>query len=387
MKVYLNLVAREFRLFFSNSVAVLILIGAPVLYGVLFGMVYKDGIVEELPVAVADQNNTSISRDLTDAINEHQYISVVKNAPETHYFREDLKSDAIAGVITIPVDFEKQLQRQQTPDVQVDLDGTNMLNANFALRGIRESLETMSAGIQIETLNKQGVPQHSAEHQWQPFNIQTEFNFNPSTNYLFFLLPGLLATVMQQVMLIALALSFSKDYEDATFFDLTNQTYSASLIILAKSTPYLFIGGLIWLLTLHGLLFAFGVPVVGSWSVIYGLSALFLLSVTAIGVMISSLIPSQLKSTEILMVIATPAFIISGFTWPLSQMPEWITWIASIIPLTHFLEAFRYVLLAGAEWQHITSQLWSLFWLMTIPLIATWLMVTYQVRLWSKASR
>jgi ABC-2 type transport system permease protein len=63
--------------------------------------------------------------------------------------------------------------------------------------------------------------------------------------------------------------------------------------------------------------------------------AVFVISVSFIGVLVSILVPNQLKATEILMVIATPSFILSGFTWPLSQMPVWVQAISNVIPLTH----------------------------------------------------
>ena len=70
-------------------------------------------------------------------------------------------------------------------------------------------------------------------------------------------------------------------------------------------------------------------------------SLAFILAVCFLGFLVSILLPSQLKATEVLMVVATPSFILSGFTWPLSQMPKWIQAIADCIPLTHYLKIFR----------------------------------------------
>ncbi len=380
MKVFLKLVAREFRLFFSNSVAVVILIGAPAAYGLLFGFVYQQGIVTDLPVAVVDQNRTETSRILIDAMDDNQHIEIVAVVPDISLLNDDLKSGRIVGIVDIPQRFEQDIFMKRYPQVSVELSAVNIVNTNFALRGLRESLETINAGLEIEALKKQGIPATIASQQFEAFSIATTSNFNPSLNYLTFLFPGLLATILQQVLLLALALSFSKDYEDGTFSDLLNHTTSPLMVLLTKSFPYLLMGGLIWLIILHMLLAAFGVANAGSWTMIYSLSIMFILSVTAIGILVSAVIPSQLKSTEILMVIATPAFIISGFTWPLSQMPDWVVWFASVIPLTHFLEAFRNVLLAGAGWQHITSQLWAMFWLTIIPAVLTYFVIVFKIK-------
>jgi ABC-2 type transport system permease protein len=72
------------------------------------------------------------------------------------------------------------------------------------------------------------------------------------------------------------------------------------------------------------------------------------------------MVPSQLKATEILMVIATPSFILSGFTWPLSQMPVWVQGIANVIPLTHFLKAFRILIIEEGSFSQTFGAISSL---------------------------
>lgn len=79
------------------------------------------------------------------------------------------------------------------------------------------------------------------------------------------------------------------------------------------------------------------------------IAGLFVFSVSAIGVLVSIVLPTQLKATEVLMVIATPSFMISGFTWPLDQMPTWVQAFSNSIPLTHFLKAFRILMVEAGD--------------------------------------
>lgn len=97
---------------------------------------------------------------------------------------------------------------------------------------------------------------------------------------------------------------------------------------------------LFWLFTLW-----FRIPLYDNLFPLTIIAGIFVLVVSFMGILVSILIPSQLKATEILMVIATPSFILSGFTWPLSQMPVWVQGIANVIPLTHFLRAFRILII------------------------------------------
>ncbi|MGH2623020.1 MAG: ABC transporter permease, partial [Sphingobacterium sp.] len=79
------------------------------------------------------------------------------------------------------------------------------------------------------------------------------------------------------------------------------------------------------------------------------IAGFFVMAVSFIGILVSILIPNQLKATEVLMVVATPSFMVSGFTWPISQMPVWIQMIAQVIPLTHFLPAFRILIVENGS--------------------------------------
>ena len=90
------------------------------------------------------------------------------------------------------------------------------------------------------------------------------------------------------------------------------------------------------------------------------IAGIFVLSVSFIGILVSIVVPSQLKATEILMVIATPSFILSGFTWPLSQMPQAVQAIANVIPLTHFLKAFRILIIENGTFSQTTKPIWNM---------------------------
>ena len=118
----------------------------------------------------------------------------------------------------------------------------------------------------------------------------------------------------------------------------------------------------------------------GSPAALYGLSLLFVLSMASIGILVSAAVPSQLKATEILMVMAAPAFLLSGYTWPLSQMPQAVAAVAKLIPTTHFLEALRKIILADASMLHLLPEAVFLALLAVIPFAATILIVKRNMR-------
>lgn len=161
---------------------------------------------------------------------------------------------------------------------------------------------------------------------------------------MYFLWPGVLAAVLQQVLLLGLALSFASEYENGTFGELIKRAPSIFKMLAVKIIPYLLMSFGVWLM--YWLFtFWFRVPFYENLGALTLVAGIFVVAVSFIGVLVSIMVPNQLKATEILMVIATPSFILSGFTWPLSQMPLWVQYVADIIPLTHFLKAFRVLII------------------------------------------
>jgi ABC-2 type transport system permease protein len=379
MKLFLKLIEREFRMFGSNTIAVLIFIGAPILYALLVGSVYKEATIKDLPIIIVDLDNSPLSNKVIDALDDNMFIKVAEVRNISGNLKDEVINKNYMAVVTIPESFEANIQQRRYSEIDADINGSNMLTANYASTGIQTVLSTLNAGLEIETLKKKGIPTEIASQQYESFKINITRFFNPSANYLLFLWPGMLGTIMQQVFLLALALSFSKEFEDDTFRNLVRYSKSASYLLLVKSLPYWLMGVALWLPLIRGFFALFHVEMMNSMGGFYIVSALFILSLTFLGIAASIIFNTQLKATEVLMIIATPSFIISGQTWPLAQMPNIVQTVANYIPLTHYLEAFRRLLLYNASISEIAPQIHALIWLTLIYLIIALIALKYRV--------
>lgn len=340
MRRYLFLIKREFNFFWSNSVLRMLFIGAPLAYGILFGFVYQKGKVTNLPIVVVDEDQSPMSNRFIEMLGDNETIriaAIVYENTDLHNLSVKFNS---ASVILIPNNFEADIYYKRYPEVPVYVNTDNILTANFASKAIQLVTGTLKAGIEMEALRKAGVPQELAATQYEPFQVSFIKNYNSSGNYMYFLLPGMLATIFQQVLFLALALSFASELEKGTFEVFVKRAKSPLMAIMAKSTPYFIMSFGIWIS--YALMYwFFDIPIKYNSGWITLVAGLLVFSVSMMGILVSILIPNQLKATEVLMVIATPSFVLSGFTWPLSQMPIWVQYIAQLIPLTHFLEAYR----------------------------------------------
>jgi len=356
MNNLIDLLKREFRLFASNSVVLAIFIGAPLLYGLLLGAVYSKGKVDNLKVLVVDMDDSPMSARAIDMLSDNEVLFVDVRHDKTA-LNQAVIDDDYEAVITFPHRFEADIIQKRHPEVQVEVNTANILPANYAAKAIQVALGTLNAGIEIQSLIKTGMPLATAMESYEAFGVNYARFFNKSANYMTFLWPGILGVIIQQVFMLALALSFAREQEENTFHSefyprVRNPWYA----MLIKSLPF-WLMGLGIVAALWGMFPMFRMPMDFNGGAMLLLVALLIVSVTFMGIAVSLVIPSQLKATEILMVIATPSFILSGFTWPLSQMPGAIVMLAKTIPLTHFLEGMRKVLFYGASIADIAPQL------------------------------
>lgn len=368
MNTFLQLVKREFKLFWGNSVLRLLFIGAPVLYSIMFGFVYEKGKVTDLNIIVVDQDNTALSHQLIDMLGDTEVLNIVDIRNDRASLEKDIIKLESEAVVFIPDRFEADILQNRSPEVNVNINLANILTANYTSRAIQTVLGTLNAGIEMEALKKKGTPASEALNKYEMFNTNFVRMYNTSSNYMSFLWPGMLATIVQQVILLALALSFAQEYENNTFkTELLTKTQSPALAILVKCTPYWLMTIAIWLFFLVQQQY-FKIPLAPEavWSNLL-LAGLFVAASSFLGILVSILVPNQLKATEMLMVIATPSFVFSGFTWPLSQMPVWIQYIADVIPLTHFLKGYRVLLTQQGTLNDIQGPLLGLL-LLTVSL-------------------
>jgi len=358
MNKFLKLIVREFKLLSKNYVIIAIFIGAPFLYAVLLGSVYSDAKVTNLPIIVVDLDNTPLSNNVIDALDDNQYLEVERILLETNSKLElQLIKDKYHAVVTIPEGFEADINQKRHPEIDADVDAANMLTANYITTGIMSVLGTLNAGIEIATLQKKGIPTSIAEEQYESFKINVNRHFNPSSNYLHFLSPGMLGTVMQQVFLLALALSFAQEFQSNTFSELLKFSTSSTYLIITKAIPYILVGILVWQPLFHFSSVIFHTPLAENQLAYWAITLLFFISLSSMGILASIAFQTELKATEVLMVIATPSFIISGQTWPLSQMPQWVQTLANAIPITHYLEAIRKLIMYKANFTDILPQI------------------------------
>ena len=344
MKQIRYLLRREFRLFFTNRTMLSVFFLAPVFYALLIGFTYKSGKVENIPVIVVNHDQTPLSNQLLEMLQDSKTLKILNYIDEPANLKDETIKREAAAVIVIPERFEAMMLQKKYPEVNVYVNTSNVLTANFATKAIQVTLGTFSAGAEIKALQKKGMNFDQAKSQFEPFKANYITLFNTTSNYLIFMWPAMMAVVLQQVILLAMAVTFSEEFKRESFInDFAGKEKYAIFVMAIKCLP-------IWIFANFNILFFylcslyFKIPVPDNLWNFFLITAAFVVAASNLGVLVSILVPDALKATQILMVIASPAFIISGFTWPSYAMPEFIKNFTSIIPLTPYLEALKIML-------------------------------------------
>lgn len=385
MKKFIQLSKTEWRRIFSNNVLVMIFFGAPLLYGIITINMYKAGKVTKMEIVVIDEDNTPATAKIIDALGESESLKIAKVQFDAGNIAREMPSKEYVAVISLPHGFEADIMQKRYPEVMVDVNTANLVTANFATRAIQTVLGTVNAGIEIEALKKAGVPAAAAAQRFEPFKVNYNRFYNPSGNYMDLMIPGIFGTVMQQVILLALALVFARDYEDGYFGKLVKASRSSLYHIVLKMLPFVILTAIMWgVVGLFYVLYEIDIPVFSAGMVL--LVTVFSLACIFLGMLFSAVIPNQLKATELLMVIATPSFLLSGYTWPLQSMPGWIRTISESLPLTHFLSGFRKLAVYGGTLRDIYPQLTALAVTALICLVAMMIVLQLKIRRHSRLS-
>ncbi|WP_157206896.1 ABC transporter permease [Mariniflexile maritimum] len=378
MKVFLKLLKFEFKRIFSNTVLLAIFFGAPIGYGILFGYVYQQAKVLDLPIVIIDQDHSPTSDKIIDAFEDNEVLLITDVRYTAGNIIKEMPVKQYVAVVTLPTNFEADILQKKHPEIQIDLNMANIVNANSASNQIQAVLMTLNAGIETEGLKKQGLSDSQALAMFESFKINFNKLYNSTGNYVTFMLPGLLAAIMQQVIFLAMALVFARDFEDGYFKELIKESKSSLYHIALKATPFLLMLPFMWLIV------GYLIPYFKIDAAIFNVPMLILVTLLTaasmcIGMLFSIVIPSQLKATEFLMVISTPAFILSGFTWPTLAMPSVITSFAQYIPLTQFLSGFRKIAFYDGGISSVKTEIGMLLLIIAVAFILMVLLLQFKI--------
>ena len=336
MNCLIQIITDEIKAIFTNKYYIFLVCIFPFLDFLFLGGIYFHGYVKNMPIAVIDNDNTKLSRTITRYLNTSYAFDVNYKLSDVNELKNLFAENKIFMGIVIPKDTQKNIKKSLPTDISFYIDGSNFLTANLSeIEGVN-IIGTINAGLKSTMMKKRGIQAAHAKSMMLPIRNDTSKLFNPSYNYGYFLTPGLWLSVLGQLFLMFGTLTIGKKLEEKNY-----KTKNIFYFIFGKLFVYTIIS-IIYFEILFRIFFpAFLIPFDGNTSGAIILSTLFIISTILLGMLMSAVTGNRLDGLKGCLLIGAPAFLLSGYTWPLDQMPTLIRTISYLIPLTSYLEGFR----------------------------------------------
>ena len=349
MKAVINILKREIRNVSKDASLFLILLLAPILYAFMYGSIYLNKGEEKVKLALVDDDATAISRTLTSELNSTSIIDIIP-ASDLKDAQEKMYNGEVQGYFYIQKDLEKLLLSQKQANVNVVLNASRFLPSSDLLSTVTKVCLTVGAGVRKTYFNKQGMSDEEAMTMTNPINLDYRPLYNPDMTYGSFLLPGLLAIILQQTLLIGVAASLASEREEKKLKSLYNLSgHNISKIIFGKSLLYFFV------FMIFGLFFTvvnfsvFGVEVRGSYWALALVTAIFIATVIVFGMLIGSFFRTKLLTFQVMVFSSYPIFLITGYSMPYIALPGFIQFCSDMLPTSPFLKAYISVVQEGGS--------------------------------------
>lgn len=302
--------------------------------------------VRNANIAVLNHDSGRSSHELVARVGAAEFVDKLYTVHSREELRELIdRRKVIAGIVMAP-DFSRDIAAGGTGTVQVIVDGRRSNAGQITVGYLNTIAADVGAAIRPETRRASPV----VVRNW----------FNPNLNYRWFVVPALAGILVFFSSLMITALSIARERELGTFDQLLVSPTTTLEIIVAKTVPALAIGTVLGLVMVAAAVFAFGVPLTGSFWLLLPSLLLFILSVVGIGLTISSVSATQQQAILGSFAIGVPAVLMSGFATPVENMPVVLQWLAQAIPLTHFLVIVEGTFLKAMPASDIAANTWPL---------------------------
>lgn len=312
----------------------------PVIQLIIFGFALNMN-VRQIPTLIYDQAPSQRSRELIERFRAADTFTIIAYVSSDSELYGEIRKGRAQAALKIPYDYADRVLEGRGATVQLLVDGSDSTVSNAALN-------VFNALILLENqrLTRAGPPVVEA----RPAVL-----FNPATRSPNFFVPGLVAALVQIMVIVLVALSVVRERERGTLDQLTVTPVQPLAVMVGKMIPYVSLGfvEICWVLLIMRVVFA--VPIHGSLATLLLLAVPFLVASAGMGLLISTRANSQAEAFQMAFGTMLPTIFLSGYIFPINNMPLQFQMVSKIIPTTYFIDVTRGVILRGAS----LAELWT----------------------------
>ena len=347
-----GIIVKEFIQLKRDRLTFGMIVGIPILQLVLFGFAINSD-PKRLPTAVLDADHSLYGRTLVQGLKNSGYFRIDREVRNEQEAEDLIASGEVQFVVTVPENFGRKLVRGEKPTLLIEADATDPSatgNAIAAVSGVtRTALERDLRG----TLGRLAPTP-------EPVDVRVHRRYNPEGITAYNIVPGLLGTILTMTMILMTGLAMTRERERGTFENLLATPALPIEVMTGKIVPYIMIGLVQVTILLVAAWLIFGVPMQGSLVLLYFSVFIFIAANLSLGITFSSIARNQLQAMQMTFFFFLPSILLSGFMFPFRGMPDWAQWLGYILPLTHFLQLVRGIMLKGNNLAELWPNIWPI---------------------------
>ena len=358
MKQFISFVRNEFYHILRDPLTLFIMFLLPIIMLIILGKAISTEF-KNTSVAIWDQSNSPLSRDIVSDISNNNYFLVDNYASSNDQVDLLFKQGKIKAAIVIPTSFADDLLSTGSADIQLIADASDPNQAstinNYLQAIIMQSQQSGKAQLNIQIINQ-----------------EVKMLFNPQMESSYNFVPGLIGMIMLLICALMTSISIVREKEQGTMEILLVSPLKPTSIILSKAIPYLLVSYVDIIIILCISYFIFGVPIVGSLFLLLLLCLVYTITSLSLGLLISSVTQTQQIAMMISIIgLMLPSMLLSGMIFPIENMPQILQIFSYIVPARWFIDALRNVMIEGNGFGAIWQQFFILIAMTLILLSAS----------------
>ncbi len=363
-QAYIKALVWEFRLIFRDKAVLFSFIGVALIVSFLYTYVYSKEVLTDLPIGIVDNDNTTHSRQLLRMIDATSQTKISNYFTSLSEAEQAFDRDKIRGIVVIPVDFSKSLQRGEQPTVSVYADASYMLYYKQIVTAVKTSVTYLNAGIQIKKASAKGNIPTQARDKVVAVSGKVVSLFNPSSGYATFLIPIVLIIIFQTTILTSTGILGGTMIEEKKMqrvYPHANIFLGTLPLVMGKATTYLILSILILLIMMGIVMPMFNIPMRSDFLNVLVYLIPFFLSIVYLGIFLSSFFKHREDGILFIMFTSIPAIMLTGFSYPTQMLPKWVEVFSYFIPSTLGAKGFVELTQMGADFPLVIKD-WLLLW-------------------------
>ncbi len=334
--------------------SLIIVIAMPIMMIFLYGYAINMDI-EHVTLAVVDFDHTLESRQFARQFYDSPYFNAPKEAVDLADPEQVLRSGHASAVLYIPVGFSEALMRGKKFYVGMSVDGTDA--------SLASAVQAYSNGVLFQFLKDRLPP----KYELPGVSISQQVLYNPDLKSSHFLVPGLVAMILMMISALMTSMTIAREKESGTMEQLLTTPVKPSEVLIGKLLPYVVIAFLDGVLVLLFARLVFGVPFVGSHTLLLFFGLIYVSTALSLGILVSSLVKTLQEATMLAqMLTLLPSVMLSGLIFAIKNMPVVLQAISHVVPARYFVVIIRGIMLKGAGFAVLMPQAGALILLMSV---------------------